>query len=65
MSDQTEMDQKVADYLRSTGRDDLADSLDGVIPEPEPVESEGEKFLREIREAQDRGKVSVPGLLAE
>jgi hypothetical protein len=57
-----------SDALRKLGRDDLADQLENPTPAPTtppPVEDEGEKFLRELREASSRGKVSIPGLLDE
>jgi hypothetical protein len=57
--------EATSDARRKLGRDDLADNLDGVAPEPEPVEDEGDKFLRELREASSRNSVSIPGLLDE
>jgi hypothetical protein len=62
------MSDDLARQLRDRGRDDLADQLENPTPEPTPpppVEDEGDKFLRELREANNRGRVSIPGLLDE
>jgi hypothetical protein len=65
-------DVDIAQLLENEGRPDLADAYrTGQLPDqPEPtpappVEDEGETFLRELREASDRGRVSIPGLLDE
>jgi hypothetical protein len=61
----------IARLLEENGRPDLAEAYrtgqvaDQPETPPAPVEDEGEKFLRELRDANNRGRVSIPGLLDE
>jgi hypothetical protein len=64
--------ERLARELKDQGREDLADQLQGdqapAANEEQPTatdqeQSEGERFLEELRAASQAGWTSVPGLL--
>jgi hypothetical protein len=56
--------EATSDALRKLGRADLADQLDGTAPVEQPVDP-NEAFLAELKAAQNKNSVSIPGLLDE
>jgi hypothetical protein len=55
-----------SDALRKLGRDDLADQLESPTPDPTPpapAEDPNEVFLQQLKDAQNKGSVSLLGLL--
>ena len=61
MSDD-KLQNATSDALRQLGRDDLADQLGAAPdPEPEPVEDEGEQFLRELTRRAEPGQGQPAG----
>jgi hypothetical protein len=56
---------ELAEQLRGQGRDDIAAQIDSRPGVEQPAEDPNEAFLQELKDAQNRGRVSLPGLLDE
>ena len=62
---QTLRQRRLSERLRDEGHTDLADQPGSPPLPPAPVENDGEAFLQELKDASNRGRVSIPGLLDE
>ena len=61
---QTLRSRRLAEQLRDGGHTDLAAELDGTRPgAEESAEDPNEVFLQQLKDAQSKSVVSLPGLL--